>query len=63
MLHKTDRASIIHSAARTNRLGQQQEKLSELTAAAASGGAKVAAALRLLEDLELGLGPSQVHIN
>jgi len=38
-----------------------QQKLSELTAAA-SGGTKVAAALRLLEDLELGLGPSH-HIN
>jgi len=34
-----------------------QQKLSELTAAA-SGGIKVAQALRLLEDLELGLGPS-----
>lgn len=38
-----------------------QQKLSELTAAA-SGGTKVAQALRLLEDLELGLGPSH-HIN
>jgi len=34
-----------------------QQKLSELTAAA-SGGIKVVKALRLLEDLELRLGPS-----
>jgi len=60
MLHR-DRESLHHSftqeAARERIVLSMQQKLSELTAAA-SGGIKVAQALRLLEDLELGLGPS-----